>query len=798
MSSIAFRISRRGGVALLAAVLLAALLPLWGGDPAVGSTLPLPTPQGYWMVASDGGVFSFGDAAFHGSTGAIKLNQPIVGMASTPSGQGYWMVASDGGIFSFGDAAFHGSTGAIKLNRPIVGMASTPSGQGYWMVASDGGVFSFGDAAFYGSTGAIKLNRPIVGLASTPTGKGYWMVASDGGMFAFGDAKFFGSTGAIKLNKPIVGMAATPGNAGYWVVASDGGLFAFGDAAFYGSAASAGVNDVTAMVVSPTGRGYWQMTESGQVFAFGDAPALGGGDRLNFKVVGATPVAVPGRAAAGPPSAGGQPAGTDPTIPTPPTTVPPTTVSPAEKGRPNVVVVMLDDLRSDGVMDEPLVLPKTKEWLAAGGSTFTEGYSTTSLCCPERATTWSGMLPHNHGVYDNASGDKLDRDWIIPRYMQDAGYTTALVGKFITNWHFATESEGRYELEHWDEYSAFQGGYLDAPFRVKDGPGKLDYHSEKAPYTTDYIADRAVEYIDQFEATDDKPFYLHVTPHAPHDGTEESAAGGGTGTYDWPVRHNDTPVPPYTPTPARTEELTKESKADKVDTIRGKVLSDAASEYTYNGAMKTLLAADEMMDKIMKELAAKGELDNTLVIFTSDNGFAYGDRGLTSKGYPYREHISVPFLVRWPGVFPAASVDTRPVGGEDLLPTLLDAAQYTPPVLGHPLDGKSFLAGDPGKAFKYLEFGPKPGPTPADYEGHRGIRSWATMRTQDWQYIEYYEKTDNTTVNWTEYYDLRADPWQLQNVLQDDTPANDPSPALMTQLHDQLDQLRRCSGAACP
>ena len=91
---------------------------------------PPPTGRGYWLVASDGGIFAFGDAAFHGSTGTIRLNRPVVGMAATPGGQGYWLVASDGGIFSFGDAAFHGSTGAIRLNQPVVGMAATPERPG--------------------------------------------------------------------------------------------------------------------------------------------------------------------------------------------------------------------------------------------------------------------------------------------------------------------------------------------------------------------------------------------------------------------------------------------------------------------------------------------------------------------------------------------------------------------------------------------------------------------------------------------------------------------------------------------
>ncbi len=232
--------------------------------------------DGYRLVASDGGIFTFGDAAFFGSTGAIHLNQPIVGMATTPDGKGYWLVASDGGIFTFGDAAFFGSTGAIHLNQPIVGMATTPDGKGYWLVASDGGIFTFGDAAFFGSTGAIHLNQPIVGMATTPDGKGYWLVASDGGIFTFGDAAFFGSTGAIHLNQPIVGMATTPDGKGYWLVASDGGIFTFGDAAFFGSTGAIHLNQpIVGMATTPDGKGYWFTASDGGVFSYGDSPFFG-------------------------------------------------------------------------------------------------------------------------------------------------------------------------------------------------------------------------------------------------------------------------------------------------------------------------------------------------------------------------------------------------------------------------------------------------------------------------------------------------------------------------------------------
>ena len=253
---------------------------------------PPPPPiatSGYWLVASDGGIFSFGNAGFFGSTGNIHLNQRIVGMASTPDNRGYWLVAADGGIFAFGDAGFFGSTGAIHLNKPIVGMASTPSGRGYWLVASDGGIFAFGDAGFFGSTGAIHLNQPVVGMVSTPNGMGYWMVAADGGIFAFGNAHFFGSMGGTHLNQPIVGMDFAPAGSGYWLVAADGGIFAFGDAGFFGSTGNIHLNQpVVGMTSTEDGQGYWFVAADGGIFAFGDAPFDGsmGGTHLNQPIVG--------------------------------------------------------------------------------------------------------------------------------------------------------------------------------------------------------------------------------------------------------------------------------------------------------------------------------------------------------------------------------------------------------------------------------------------------------------------------------------------------------------------------------
>jgi hypothetical protein len=243
-------------------------------SPIVG-VAATPDGGGYWLVASDGGVFSYGDAHFHGSAGGVRLNKPVVGVATTPDGGGYWLVASDGGVLTYGDAHFYGSAGGLHLNSPIVGMAATPDGGGYWLVASDGGVFSYGDAHFHGSAGGLRLNQPVVGMAATPDGGGYWLVASDGGIFRYGDASYDGSTGGLHLNKPVVGMAATPDGGGYWLVASDGGIFTFGDAGFHGSTGSLHLNGpIVGMAPALNGTGYWLVGSDGGVFG-GDAHFYG-------------------------------------------------------------------------------------------------------------------------------------------------------------------------------------------------------------------------------------------------------------------------------------------------------------------------------------------------------------------------------------------------------------------------------------------------------------------------------------------------------------------------------------------
>jgi hypothetical protein len=189
---------------------------------------------GYWEVGADGGVFCFGDAPYFGSTAAIQLNKPIVGIAATPDGNGYWLVSADGGVFAFGDAPFRGSAMGLSPTSAIVGLAASPDGNGYWEAAGSGAVFAFGDAPYAGGS---TSRQPTVGISAGDGG--YRLVGADGGVFDFCGATFYGSAGGQRLNKPMIGISST--DAGYLTVASDGGAFAYGDAGFFGSLAGSTV-----------------------------------------------------------------------------------------------------------------------------------------------------------------------------------------------------------------------------------------------------------------------------------------------------------------------------------------------------------------------------------------------------------------------------------------------------------------------------------------------------------------------------------------------------------------------------
>ena len=259
-------------------------------------TSPTTTPNhGYWLVGSDGGIFSFGSAQFYGSTGNLHLQRPVVGITPTAGDLGYWLVASDGGIFSFGNAGFYGSIPGLgiapagsglphSLNAPIVGMVPSSDGNGYFMVGADGGVFTFGDAKYEGSCPGIGGCPGGAAVAVMPdaSGNGYWVVTAGGDVQPFGDAAVYGGPGPA--NEPVVAAVRSADGGGYYVLYPNGVVLAYGDAFNYGTAYGevGGSNPASTIFTTSDSGGYWIVSANGSVITEGDAPYLGGANELHL------------------------------------------------------------------------------------------------------------------------------------------------------------------------------------------------------------------------------------------------------------------------------------------------------------------------------------------------------------------------------------------------------------------------------------------------------------------------------------------------------------------------------------
>ncbi|HEX5615873.1 MAG TPA: PQQ-dependent sugar dehydrogenase [Acidimicrobiia bacterium] len=270
-------------LAVLAPVTPAAAAPAFHGSlgglrlraPIVGMDAT-PSGAGYVLAATDGGVFTFGDARFRGSMGGVALTQPVVDVAHTPTGSGYYLAAADGGVFTFGAARFRGSTGGVRLVAPVLAMDVAPDNAGYLLLAADGGVFAFGSARFRGSLGGRPISALAVDIVMRPQGDGYWIVLANGEVHAFGGARFLGQPRGI-LHGRVVGIDVAPDGNGYAVATSDGGVYTYGSAKFFGSAAGARLPyPMVDLALRPQNDGYWLASRDGGIFTFpGRVPLVG-------------------------------------------------------------------------------------------------------------------------------------------------------------------------------------------------------------------------------------------------------------------------------------------------------------------------------------------------------------------------------------------------------------------------------------------------------------------------------------------------------------------------------------------
>lgn len=258
-------------------------------------------PEGYWLVGSDGGIFTFGSAQFYGSTGSLVLQRPVVGIVPTADRGGYWLDASDGGVFSFGDTQFYGSipglgirpagSGGRSLNAPIVGMVPSVDDRGYFMVGADGGVFAFGDAKYEGSCPGIGgCVGAAVAVMPDASGLGYWLVTSLGAVYTFGDAKYLGAPG--NTGSAVTSAVGTPDGNGYWTLDAAGHVHAYGDAKNLGNDNNVNPpsDSATAIFTDIAGDGYGVSDQFGGVAVFGGVPKDGGmdGTKLNGAIISAS------------------------------------------------------------------------------------------------------------------------------------------------------------------------------------------------------------------------------------------------------------------------------------------------------------------------------------------------------------------------------------------------------------------------------------------------------------------------------------------------------------------------------
>ncbi len=452
----------------------------------------------------------------------------------------------------------------------------------------------------------------------------------------------------------------------------------------------------------------------------------------------------------------------------------PAGASAATDSRPNIILISADDMRADDIW----VMDNLRGWLTEQGTTFANSYSPFPFCCPARASIVTGQYAHNHGVLDNAAPlggyAALDGSSTLATWLQDSGYLTSFVGKYLNNYGSVrpvTVPPG------WDDWHANVGGgdYFDT--RIFENGTPIQY---TGPYQTDLHADIATEAITR-SAAGDAPFFLWASFYAPHGGTPvEADDPPGNNTPAVAPRHRDVfkdlPLP-------RGPNFDEADVSDKPTHVSSRQRLTASVQNnlreTYQQRLESLLALDEAINKMMEALQATGELDNTIIAFTSDNGYMLGEHRLQAgKKVPYEASAQVPLVIRGPG-FPVGQTREQLVANIDLAPTFVDAANTQ---AGLDVDGMSLLplASDPANRPQralVVEAGPEIVDGPWFYTG---------IRTDRWLYVDYEAAGE------IEMYDMVNDRFQLQSLHAD--PAYDEQRMLLAA---RLDVLRNCAGAAC-
>jgi N-acetylglucosamine-6-sulfatase len=433
--------------------------------------------------------------------------------------------------------------------------------------------------------------------------------------------------------------------------------------------------------------------------------------------------------------------------------------------KPNIVFILADDMRYDDLER----MPKTQNLIVKEGIEYEKAFATTPLCCPSRASILRGQYTHNHEIWENARGfptfKRLGHERsTIATWLKEEGYETALVGKYLNAYDWEDQ---RHVPPGWDEWRAMLAeAYYD--YTLSENGKPIRYGSAEADYSTDVLAREAREII-RSSAGDDRPLFMYLAPGSPHG-----------------------PGPPA----PRHEELFKEVEAPRPPSFDEADVSDkpgwvrrlphmSADQKTYidrvyRGHVRLLPSLDDLVAGVVEELRSAGELENTYLFFSSDNGLLMGEHRIPEgKGPPYEESIRVPLAVRGPGI-PAGRTTDQVALNIDFAPTFADlGGAATPPFVdGHSLKPTFAQDATPWRTAFLVEY----------LRGQHGLPRHNTIRTAGGEkYVEY---PSDAKVE-QEYYQLTVDPYELVNAY------GSADSDRIEELRARLEALKGCSGARC-
>lgn len=433
------------------------------------------------------------------------------------------------------------------------------------------------------------------------------------------------------------------------------------------------------------------------------------------------------------------------------------------EGRPNIVLITTDDMTDKDLR----YMPRTRRLLARKGVAFRDFISPHPLCCPARAEILTGQYAQNNGVRHNEGphgGFRAhDPSHTLATWLRSAGYGTAFVGKYLNHYY---RRDGM--VPGWDEFNpTLRGTYSPYGFTTYNSGSPRSY--EKL-YIADMVTRETRRYIRDFSG-DGRPFFVwasHIAPHGMH--------VDGRWVPPVPARRHAGLFADLTAPSLRDPAFAEPNVGDKPRFVRAaRPVAKSSATILFQRRIRSLQAVDEGVQRIVRTLRRTGELANSVLVFTSDNGHLNGEHGLRGKNYPYEQALQVPFLVRGPGM-PAGVTRDQTMTTVDLAPTLVDLAKATPDLT---VDGRTMLpairrAGAPGYGTALIQAG-------------SSTRPWffRGVRTSRYTYARYFH-------GFTELYDRHRDPAQLRNV------AGQPEyAAVEAELAVRYRSLADCSGVTC-